>query len=159
MPVLMAATLHKYYISVTEIEFVKEKETVQIITRLFVDDLETVLRKRYDANLYLSKNEESKEVNMYLLKYLKSKFQIKINGDSTNYDFIGKEYDNDIVYFYMEIKNVKTINSFEVVNKLLFEGFEDQKNIVKTNINTQHKSFILVPKNDKGLLNFEWDHP
>jgi CRISPR/Cas system-associated exonuclease Cas4 (RecB family) len=154
IPLLMATTLHKYYVSVTEIEYVKEKKSLQIVSRLFVDDLETVLRKRYDAHLVLTKSKESKDVNMYLQRYLKDKFQIKINGKQVDYAFIGKEYETDIVYFYLEIKNVSDIKSFEVVNTLLFDVFEDQQNIVKTNINSQNESFILIPQNDKGLLNF-----
>lgn len=155
LPVLLGAGIHKFYVSVTEIEYVKEKKSVQIITRLFVDDLELVLRKRYDENLTLTKKNESKEVNTFLIKYLKDKFQVKINGEVVSYEFIGKEYDTDIVYCYLEIKNVSKISSFEIQNTLLFDGFEEQQNIVKTNINSQNKSFILVPQNDKGLLNFK----
>ena len=155
MPLMTAATLHKYYVSVTEIEYVKEKKSVQIISRIFVDDLEAVLRKRYDKRLYLTPKKESKEVNAVLQRYFKEKFQIKINGESTDYTFIGKEYDNDIVFCYFEIKNIEHIDSFEVTNKLLFEMFDDQKNVVKTNINSQPQSFILISQNDKGLLNFD----
>lgn len=154
IPLFLATTLHKFYVSVTEIEYVKEKQTVQIVTRLFVDDLELVLRNRYDEHLKMAKSGDSKEVNAYLLRYLKDKLQIKINGNLVNYDFVGKEYDTDIVYCYLEIKNVETIKSFEIINTLLFDGFEDQQNIVKTNINSKTDSFILLPQNDKGLLNF-----
>lgn len=155
VPILMGVGIHKYYVSVTEIEYVKEKKSVQIITRLFVDDLEFVLRKRYNENLTLTKKNESEAVNTFLIKYLKDKFQVKINGEEVTYEFIGKEYDTDIVYCYMEIKNVSQIKSFEVQNTLLFDGFEDQQNIVKTTINSKNKSFILIPQNDKGLLNFK----
>ncbi|MEO6348171.1 MAG: DUF6702 family protein [Aquaticitalea sp.] len=155
LPFLLATTLHKFYVSVTEINYVKEKKSVQIVSRLFVDDLETVMRQRYDDHLKLAKSGESKTVNDYLLRYLKDKLQIKINGTLVNYDFVGKEYDTDIVYCYLEIKNIDQIHSFEITNTVLFDAFEDQQNIVKTNINSETKSFILIPANDKGLLKFE----
>ena len=155
LPLLLAAATHKFYVSVTEINYVKEKKSVQIVTRLFVDDLEMVLRKRFDEHLKLAKSGESKEVNDYLLRYLKDKLQIKINGTLVDYSFVGKEYDTDIVYCYLEIKNVDQIKSFEIINMLLFDGFEDQQNIVKTNINSETQSFILIPQNDKGMLKFE----
>ena len=154
LPLLLATSVHKFYVSVTEIEYVKDKKSVQIISRLFVDDLETVLKKRYDKNLILKNSNESKEVDIYLQHYLKDKFQIKINGKLVDYNFIGKEYETDIVYCYLEIKNVSQITSFEVTNKMLFDNFDDQQNIVKTNINSETKSFILVPSNNKGMLNF-----
>lgn len=155
LPLLMATGIHKFYVSVTEIDYVKEKKSVQIVMRIFVDDLETVLKKRYDAQLVLTEKNESKDVDMYLQRYIKEKFQVKINGATSDYVFLGKEYETDIVYCYLEIKNISNIKSFEIVNKLLFDVFDEQQNIVKTNINSQNKSFILIPQNDKGLLNFK----
>ena len=31
---------HKFYVSVTQIEYVKEKESVEIVMRIFIEDLE-----------------------------------------------------------------------------------------------------------------------
>ena len=68
--------------------------------------------------------------------------------------FIGKKYDDDIMYCYLEIENIASIKSFEIKNKVLFDLFDDQKNIVRTNINDKNKTFVLIPEKDKGLLNF-----
>lgn len=155
MHVATMSGLHKFYVSVTEIEYVKEKSSVQIISRVFVDDLELVLRKRYDSHLTLSPDNEPENVQIYLERYLKDKLQIKINGQPVQFQYLGKEHETDIVYCYLEIKNVESIKSFEITNKLLFDGFEDQQNIVKTNINSKTKSFIFTAHNDKGLLNFD----
>jgi len=152
--VLNTSESHKFYVSVSEVEYVKEKNSVQIITRLFVDDLERVLRNRYDNQLTLSAKNEAPNVKGFLELYLKDKLQIKINGQKSQFEFIGKEHETDIVYCYLEIKNIKEIKSFEITNKLLFDGFEDQQNIVKTSINSQPKSFILTIHNDKGMLKF-----
>jgi hypothetical protein len=141
-------------VSVTQIEYVKEKQAVQIISRIFIDDFEKLLRERYDSNITLAVKNESNKVNFYVEKYLAEKFQIKINGAKAQMNFIGKEYEADIVYCYLEIENVKNITSFEVTNQVLFDLFDEQKNIVRTNINDKNKSFILIKQNDKGLLNF-----
>jgi hypothetical protein len=58
------------------------------------------------------------------------------------------------VFCYLEIDDVANIKSFEIQNQVLFEVFEDQQNVIKTNINSQNKSFMLTPDNDKGMLNF-----
>lgn len=154
IPLLAFTTVHKYYVSVTQIEYVKEKQAVQIISRIFIDDFEKLLRERYDSNITLAVKNESNKVNFYVEKYLAEKFQIKINGEKARMNFIGKEYEADIVYCYLEIENVKNITSFEVTNQVLFDLFDEQKNIVRTNINDKNKSFILIKQNDKGLLNF-----
>ncbi|TYB79924.1 peptidase E [Bizionia myxarmorum] len=135
-------------------EYVKEKETVQIISRIFIDDFERLIRTRYDETITLSKENESDKVNYYISKYLNEKIGVQINGKPVKLVFIGKEYENDLVYCYLEIKNVTSIKSFEIINQVLFDVFSDQKNIVRTDINGQNKSFMLVKRNDKGMLNF-----
>lgn len=147
-------TVHKFYVSVTKIEYIKEKESVQIITRIFVDDLEKLLRQRYDENITLEASKEEQKIDFYIEKYLKEKIQIKINNNPENFIFLGKEYEEDIVYCYLEINNIQAINSFEITNQILFDLFEEQQNIVRTKINSKNKSFILISENDKGVLNF-----
>ena len=145
---------HEYYVSVTEIEHVKEKKAIQIITRVFIDDFEKLLRKRYDENLMLGEGKNETMADKYIERYLRTKFIIKVNGEEIKYDFLGKEYEDDIVYFYLEITNVEAINSFEIKNQMLFEMFPDQQNIVKTKMNGEFKSFILIPRKDTRVLNF-----
>lgn len=153
-PVLLSVNTHKFYVSVTEVAYVKEKQSVQIISRIFIDDLENALRKRYDQQLTFTTKNESEEVQEYLTRYLNDKIAIKINGQIVSFKFIGREYDNDIVYCYIEINDIKEIKSFQISNKVLFDSFEDQQNIVKFKINNKNKSYILIHQNDKVELNF-----
>ncbi|GGG41414.1 hypothetical protein GCM10010976_11290 [Bizionia arctica] len=148
-------TIHKYYVSVTQIDYIKEKQSVQITTRIFLDDLEDVLQLRYDKNLILDPQSEAGDINFNLEKYLKTKLVIRINGEEKSLKYIGKEYDNDIVICYLEIEDVTEIKTFRIQNTVLFDLHEEQQNIVRTKINSKNKSFILTKSNDKGLLNFK----
>jgi len=147
-------SVHKYYVSITQIEYVKEKQSLQIIFRIFVDDFEKLIRNRYDSNITLNNNEDEVIIDQYVKKYLLEKIDISINGQAKAISFIGKKYDDDIMYCYLEIENIASIKSFEIKNKVLFDLFDDQKNIVRTNINDKNKTFVLIPEKDKGLLNF-----
>jgi len=155
LPIIAFTTAHKYYVSVTQIDYIKEKESVQITTRIFIDDFESLIQQRYDESVILTEKDETKKVNIYIEKYLKEKIKIKINGEEMILNFIGKEYEDDIVNCYLEIENVKVIKSFEITNYVLYDLYKEQQNIVRTFINSKHKSFILIPENDKGLLNFD----
>lgn len=146
--------VHKYYVSVTKIEYVKEKKSVQITTRVFIDDFENLLRERYDKSITLASGEDEKQIDHYIKTYIKSKLKISINNKIIDYTFLGKEYDGDVVECYIEIENVAYISAFEITNRVLFDVFEEQKNVIRTHINSKHKSFILIPENDKGMLNF-----
>lgn len=154
IPLFAFTTMHKYYISVTQINYIEEKESVQITSRIFIDDFENILRLRYDKSITLAGQDESETINVFIEKYLKEKITIKINNKETNINFIGKEYEGDIMRCYLEIEGVKSIQSIEVSNKILFDLFEDQQNIIKTKINSKQKSVIQTSSNNKTLLNF-----
>ena len=155
MSLLAFTTAHKFYVSVTQIDYIKNEQSVQIISRIFVDDFESLIRERYDDEVFLDEEGESEKADLYIERYLKSKIKIKINNEDVEFHFIGKEYELDIMYCYMEIEDVEEIKSFEVVNQILFDKFQEQQNIMRTNINSKKKSFMLTPENDKAKLSFE----
>lgn len=148
------SAVHKYYVSITQIEYVKEKKSVQIISRIFIDDFEKLLRKRYDENITLDNGQDEKLIDSYIKKYLLTKIEISINGKEMIPKFIGKKYDDGIMHCYLELENVESISTFQIQNKVLFDMFDDQKNVIRTNINGKNKTVVLNAQNDKGLLNF-----
>lgn len=154
IPLLAFTTVHKYYISVTQIEYIKEKEALQITSRIFIDDFEKLLRERYDEKITLDIEEEMSTVDMYIERYLKEKVLIDINNKPANFKFLGKEYEDDIVFCYIEIEGVKEVKSFQISNKILMDLFDEQENIVRININGKNKSFILTKQKNKAMLNF-----
>lgn len=151
---LFAFTLHKYYVSLTEIEYVEKQKSVQIITSIFIDDLEVDMRKQSDKIFNIDTKQEVDSIDNYFKNYLHQHFQITINDSINKYNYIGKEYEDDIVHFYLEIPNIKQLNKIEVINTSLFNSFERQQNIVKINVKDFNKTFYLTKNNDKGLLNF-----
>ena len=153
-PLCAFTAMHKYYISVTQIDYLQEKQSVQITSRIFIDDFENLLKERYDERVTLEDKDESSTIDVYIDKYLNEKIKIKINGKDTNMIFIGKEYDADIIKCYLEIQSIKKIESFEISNQVLFDLFDEQQNIVKTKIYSKQKSFLLDHNSKIGLLNF-----
>ena len=68
--------------------------------------------------------------------------------------FHAKEYEDDIVFSYLEVTGIDELNSIEVVNEILFDVLPKQQNIVKVKAAGKYKSFILIPANKSRLLNF-----
>ncbi|WP_458628957.1 DUF6702 family protein [Winogradskyella sp. PC D3.3] len=146
---------HEYYVSVTEVEYAKDQQSLQIISQIYIDDFETVLRKRYDDNITLDIDDELESVETYMKRYLTDKIKIKVNDAAVNFKFIGKEYKDDITYCYLEIEKVSDIKSIEFTNQVLFDVFSGQQNIVRLKLLGKNKSFLLIPEKDTCLLNFE----
>ena len=151
---MSSATLHKFYVSVTLVEYVEEKQSLQLISRLFIDDIEKLIRERYDESITLAEKDESDQIDLYIKRYLKEKFIVNINANPVDINFLGREYEDDIMVCYIEIEGVDSIQSIEIENNVFFDVFEDQQNIVRTKINGNQKSFILTKDNNKGMLNF-----
>ena len=154
IPLFAFTNLHKYYISVTQVNFIQEKQSVQITSRIFIDDFENALKAKYDENIVLAGKNEPEIVNTFIEKYLKDKITVKINNENVKIVFIGKEYDGDIIRCYLEVENVNNIKFIQISNQVLFDLYEDQQNIVKTKINSKQKSAILSVQNKNMVLNF-----
>ncbi len=151
---LFAFTAHKYYVSMTKIKYVKEESSIQITMRFFIDDIEKTLNNRFKKDFKLATTEELQDTDKFLNLYIHQKFEIQINNQLIEYSFLGKEYDNDVMFFYMESTGIENINSIEVKNSMLLETFEEQQNFIKLYMNDQIKTMVLMRDNDKEMLKF-----
>ena len=145
---------HEFYLSVTEIEYNNEKQSLQIITRVFIDDFEDVLNERYGAELQLSEEAEEGAVADNISKYLKQKLRLQVNGEELQLNYLGKEYDADQLVLYIEVENLAPFNKIEVTNEILTDLFDDQKNVVHVKVNDKTKSLLLMRQQETEKLTF-----
>jgi hypothetical protein len=151
---LLSFTAHKYYLSLTQINYKNEAKAVQIIINVFMDDIELALNKDYDIDLQLTTKRELENNDIYFEKYLKNKLNFKVDGKAKNFNYLGKEYDGDLVFFYLEIENINEVNSIGVSNQLLLEHFPEQQNLIKSKVGKKNKSVLLTKDESSTLLKF-----
>jgi hypothetical protein len=151
---LLSFSAHKYYLSLTQITYKSKTKSIQIIINVFVDDIETALNDDYHIDLKLNTKKELTGNDVYFEKYLNKKLHFKVNEIPKKFTYLGKEYDGDSVYFYLEIEGIKSVKNIEISNKILTAHFPKQQNLVKSKVAKKHKSILLTAKNDKGLLKF-----
>lgn len=153
-PLVSATSAHKFYVSITKIEYVKEKNSIQIIAKIFTDDMEKALRQRYDRLIFLDSKKETTAAEEDLKRYILQKIKIKVNGKSVQLNYIGKEYDTDMVVAYMEVTDVKELKTIKIENKILMEIFPEQQNIIHLKTSKNRRSLILDKDDSSGKLNF-----
>ncbi|WP_121667106.1 DUF6702 family protein [Mesonia aquimarina] len=154
IPLLAFPTAHKFYLSVTEVNYAAKENTLQITSRLFVDDFQKLLQKRYDENIQLIRGENKDKVNAYITKYFREKLQLRIKDKTLKMNFIGKRYEDDLIICYFEVTNVKNFKTISVSNSLLLDLFEEQKNLVHFSKNGDVKSKMLHKDKIEGRISF-----
>jgi len=151
------AIAHKFYLSVTEIEYKKEKKELQIVSKVFIDDFKNVLEQRYGESITLSKEAEAGPVNQLIKKYLASKFQISVDGKSVPLKYLGKKYDKDQLVLFIQAEDLEAFKEIRITNAVLTDMFDDQKNVVNVKIGHQVKSLMLRKDAETDVLNFgDW---
>lgn len=146
---------HKFYVSVTEVEYNKETKSLQIISRIFIDDLEKLLQERYDHSVKLSMKGDEGDVKTLISKYLNQKFSVEVNGKNYPFKYLGKEYDKDMAVLYIEVPNVPEFTLVKIKNAVLTDLFSDQKNLVHVEHKGETKSLILTAERDEEILIFD----
>ncbi|MFS4457486.1 DUF6702 family protein [Maribacter sp. 2304DJ31-5] len=155
LPLLAFTVVHKFYISVTHVGYSNKDKAIQITTRVFLDDMNAVLEERYDIRSNLGTGSESESDQTYLKKYVRTKLVVEINGQQVAYNFLGKEYDMDMVVCYLEIPEIdlSDLKSISVENEILTDLYDEQQNVVHFKIDGKKKSHVLIKSNTKGMLN------
>jgi hypothetical protein len=138
--------------SLTQIHYSKEQQALQIVLRIFIDDFETEINTLSQIKIELGTNREPLNIDRIYESYLITHLNFQIDNEPKSIQYIGKEYKNDQVIFYLEIAGIDSIQTLAVENTVLNGSFQEQENIVKTSIYNQYKSFILTKNNSKASL-------
>jgi hypothetical protein len=145
---------HETYLSVTEIEYKPEQQSLQIISRVFIDDMENVLSKRYQEEVSLSYKKDLKTHKNLLQKYFSKKLVVNIEGKPVELKLLGSKFDADQIVIFLEGLDIKTFKKVKVENLLLTDLFDDQKNIVHVKEGDKIESMLLVKDKSSKTVYF-----
>ncbi|MBC9797645.1 DUF6702 family protein [Sinomicrobium weinanense] len=153
LPLFAFVNAHKFYVSTSNVRYSEKEKAVQIISRVFADDLEKTIDQRYGIRSRLATPKEDPKADTYLERYYTDKFIVKVDGKTKKFRFIGKEYKEGMIVSYLEIPDTPLPSSLEIENRLLYETYPEQQNIVHIRAKNIRKSFLLLRDDDHCLLN------
>ncbi|MBS3737600.1 DUF6702 family protein [Mesohalobacter halotolerans] len=145
---------HEYYVGLTEVKFNPDKERLEIISRLFYDDFENVLKARYGKDLKLRPVKQSKDIEAYIKLYFDKKLRFKTGDQTHKLSYLGYEFEDDRIHIYFKINHIKNFNTLNIQNLLLTDVIEDQKNIVHCFKLNQKESVLLTRDKSEAVLKF-----
>jgi hypothetical protein len=152
---LMSFTAHKFYVSIYQIDYAPEKKMLQITARIFIDDLNEALLKKYKQKTFLGEKNESDADIALMKKYVLEDFSLKVNGQPKTINYLSREFENNVIICYFNVKDATKIKTMEIRNKTLFEFFPDQQNIIQANVFGHKQNLLLTADNPGGVL--KWD--
>ena len=131
----MSQFFHNFHVSHTTLYYNESTRSIEITSRIAIEDLEESLESINFTKLYIGDTKENKSTDQFIKKYFSNHFKVFVDDKALNYEWIGKEIGKDLhdVYLYFEILNSKPINeikSIKIENSILLEKSKKQSNIV-----------------------------
>ena len=141
---------HKFYVSQLDMRYDGQSKTFQLSFSINIEDLEKALEKQHGKKLNLDENKEDNEELVF--EYVNKHFLAKIDGKPLKLISIGYELEVDATWVYIETSQIEIPESIEITNKILFELFPEQKNLVKIKVGENDYSALLTIKNPVEII-------
>jgi hypothetical protein len=151
---LSAFEIHKFYMAIFQVNYAPEKKMLQITSRIFIDDLNLALEKKYGKKTNLGLEKETVEDLNLLKKYFNENLIIKVNGQTKPLTFLSKEVEGDVLICYCRVAEVAKLQTAEINNTLLTHWNSEQQNILHFNAFGEKKSFLFTASNKTEVLKF-----
>jgi hypothetical protein len=147
-------TVHPFYISLTDMVYKADVQRLEIAQKIFWDDLEVVLAKRYKTTVDFLNTTNRAQLDEMVRDYLLEQNKIHINGQLITLEYLGHEVEDDAAWFYFESTNVPLPSKVTIKNTLLTSEFPAQQNITNFYVNQRPKSVITTGQKPEGELRF-----
>ncbi len=153
-------TVHPLHLSTTQVAV--DTTTVWLRIRMFRDDLEFALAVR--AGIDSLTLEPSAEHDTLFADYFNEAFGLRLNGteatgviDSSGEDLESGVGDLQMWWYQVRFDSTQPIRGIEIRNEILYEHFEDQRNIVRVlHVPTETRKTLYFAAPDGGWTEVAW---
>lgn len=148
--------LHPIHVSVTEVDFNEKNKSLEIVSRIFIDDLELSIRgEKGNESLDLLHPLDGLTTDQLVSEYLRNHLRVKVDGKPSKINYLAHEIDGLAMVCYLEIEGVRKMKSIEVTNSVIQETHADQSNLVHVTFQAPVKSMRLTRDKPSGILTFQ----
>lgn len=151
---LVAPAPHEYYVSTFDIVHNPQEQSLEITTKVFLDDLEKALTREPDSPKIPADSLQSATVKARVRQYLFSHFSVVIQSKPAKLHLLGYEIEQDQAYLYSEVKDVIDFQALEVNCRFLVETYAQQMNIINLEAGGEIQTVLLDRNRTVGQ--FSW---
>lgn len=146
---------HPIHNSVTKINHNTSTKNLEVIHKIFLDDLEYAIEQHYQVKLFLgTKGKERKDKKEWIEKYLKEFFAIKLNNKTVELKWEGMQMDLEAATIYRYYPNVKKVKNIFSRNEIIFNLHDDQQNILHVRANGNLQTYRAYKDHQEFTFHF-----
>lgn len=145
---------HEYYVSITEVVYVSEKQQLQLTTRVFTDDMEAYFNSQTNENIQLSPDHNPILIDALVERFFQNNFKVFFDNNKLEISYLGRQYQEDQMLIFAEVTELSPPTSYRIQNTILIPFRTKQQNIVRVKNNITQKSFLMNAS--KTILNQLW---
>lgn len=121
---------HPVHISTTDIVYNAAKSSLEISIKVFIDDLESIIRNRTGEQIRIDSQQKLSDNREFLEHYVRMHFKIWIEDSLQSYVYIGQEQEYEFLWIYLECSAIEPHQSFKLQQSILTDLISDQNNYV-----------------------------
>ena len=154
LSILLIVLAHAFHLSTSEINYDHKSKSIQISTRIFIDDLESELKVNGFTNLHIGTQKETANADSIVFEYIMQNLIIKIDDEVKDNFFVGKELSEelDAVWAYVEIPLSERRTQVSVYNSILTKLFDDQRNMVVIKVDNKMVEHEILDFDTRNVI-------
>lgn len=143
--------LHEFHVSITQVNYI-DKE-LQCTMRVFTDDLEMQMEKDYGYKVSVD-DEDRAKTDSVLRLLLVDYFKLEQAGKALHLQYLGMEREIDMTYLHFFYSCPVEPKNISLSNRLFFDSFDDQSNIVNLRWGEETRSAFLTAATPEKTIEF-----
>lgn len=145
-------SMHDFHVSIAQVDY--KEEELQCTLRLFTDDLEQRLELDHQVKLNLGGANQHPKADEFIAAFLKENFKIEQGDSSLQQVYLGIEVEYELVYLYFYYPCPNPPQQLGISNRVFFDSFDDQSNIVNVKVGEKLRSAFLNSSSTEQILQF-----
>ena len=146
---------HPVHVSYTNVEYVQDKKQFQILIKIFADDFDLILQKKYGVFLNLEKGKKPNGYEKIVTKYILEHFKIIVDNKDymeSRLKFSYLELKEKAIWLHYNYKFNGKSDKFELWNSLMTDLYRDQTNLLIFNYQGFQKAIRFTNDKTKEVL-------
>lgn len=146
--------IHPLHVTTTELNYESEQNSLEVTIKVFTDDFEQILSKKYHKKADFYKKDYYKEMSVMVSDYIHTHLKMTVLGKNVDYQYLGHEINGEAVYVYFEADKIKPFKKIEINNSLLYDLYGDQISFMHTFYDgTRQTKKLIQPQQ---IVDFNW---